>query len=190
MHRSYPCFLPPTQNRDMKINGSGEKLTLHTLKKKHPWSSSLILFPPANFHITFIIICGYHGKGKWISKGLFAVFVCTKNERKYFSFLPWRKNTFMGSAPLENIFFFLKSDLKWAFSDILIHFQCSNLIFVKLLLYCDIIRLYWTNQFISGQKYKNIFVHFWCKWNKAKSPFEIIWPLGAITLGQNVIRRL
>ena len=91
MHRSYPCFLPPTQNRDMKINGSGEKLTLHTLEKKHSWSSSLILFPPANFHITFIIICGYHGKGKWISKGLFAVFVCTKNERKYFSFLPWKK---------------------------------------------------------------------------------------------------
>ena len=112
-----------------------------------------------------------------------------KMKENIFLFCP-EKKYFHGFSPTQGYLFFLKSDLIWAFSDILIHFQCSNLIFVEFFLYYNIVRLYWTYQLISGQKFKNIFVHFWCKWNKAKSPFEIIWPLGAITLGQNVIRRL
>ena len=79
-----------------------------------------------------------HFKGQLISKGIFAVFICTKNERKYFSIsalkirILFQNNTFVGSSPTQGNTFFLKSDLKWAFSDILIHFQCSNLIFVEL----------------------------------------------------------
>ena len=56
----------------------------------------------------------YHPKGQLISKGLFAFFICTKNERKYFSISAQRNNTFVGLSPTQ-AFFFLKSDLKWAF---------------------------------------------------------------------------
>ena len=45
-----------------------------------------------------------------------------KTERNISLFLPWRCNTFVGSSPTQgSMYFFLKSDLKWAFSDIPIH---------------------------------------------------------------------
>jgi hypothetical protein len=45
-------------------------------------------------------------KGQLISKGLFAVFICTKNERKYFSISALK--IFVGlwvRAPIKEIFF-------------------------------------------------------------------------------------
>ena len=53
-----------------------------------------------------------------------------------------RSNTFVGSSPRQGNIFFLKFDLQWAFSYILIHLQWSNLIFMKLSLYSGNRRTY------------------------------------------------
>ena len=93
-----------------------------------------------------------------------------KQTKTFFLFLLGRNYTFVGLSHTQgNIFFW---NLKWAFSDILIHFQWSNLIFVELIFYFDIVKLYQINESISQQKYKNSFVHFWCKWKKGKNSFR------------------
>ena len=70
-------------------------------------------------------------KGQLISKGLFVCFhLHQKRTKIFFYFCPegilFQNNTFVGSSPTHGNYFFLKSDLKWAFSDILIHIQCSK----------------------------------------------------------------
>ena len=54
----------------------------------------------------------YHPKGQLISKGLFAVFICTKNERKYFSISALKIVLLWVRGPLKDFFFLLQFVLK------------------------------------------------------------------------------
>ena len=105
-------------------------------------------------------------KGQLISKGHFAIFVCTKNEQKCFSISALR--ILMGlwvRAPLKELyFFFLKSDLKWAFPDIAIQFQWLNLIFLELFLYSDIVRLYLFCEILIKVSLMLITLSIWIKY--------------------------
>ena len=108
------------------------------------------------------------------------------NQKPNEKFLPWRYNTFVGSSPTQgSMYFFLKSDLKWACFQLLLyifliiwikyitrHFKRTNYREKK---YC----LEWglNPRSISGQNYRNISFIFLVQVKMARSPFEINWPL-------------
>ena len=52
-------------------------------EKQHNCPSTL-QYPSKSSPFLSIISCLQYGKGQLISKGLFKVFICTKNEQKYF----------------------------------------------------------------------------------------------------------
>ena len=126
-------------------------------------------------------------KGQLISKGLFAIFTWTKKRTKNFCpeviILSWVR------APPKEILFFLKSDLKLAFSDILIIFL---FIWIKYISF----RHFWKKklkrkilprthessimeQYIFRAEIEKFFVRFLVQVKIAKSPFEINGPLAA-----------
>ena len=83
----------------------------------------------------FAVTGGKITKGQLILKANSTIFIWTKKRTKIFLYSCPKIDFFRG-------FFFQKYYLKWAFSDILIHFQWSNLIFVEFFLYSGIVRFY------------------------------------------------
>ena len=86
------------------------------------------------------------GKGQLISKANSTVFNWTKKRTKFFFyFCPDKIVLSWVRAPLKEIFSFLKSDLKWAFSEILIHFLmlefdiCRTIFIFCLYWFCEIL---------------------------------------------------
>ena len=104
-----------------------------------------------------------------------------KNEPKISLFLPWRCNTFVGSSPTQgSMYFFLKSDLKWAFSDIPIHIWIKYITrHFKRTNYREKI-LPWVGlepTIYFRAELQKYFVRFLVQVKIAKSPFKINWPL-------------